>query len=241
MNDLSREDLIELGVSTPISVLIKWAAGQISATKGRESRLGLRGMNADALSDIRDLAVRVESRFRELGQSHDLPPEQAALAERLRADAIDYWREAKRVVAVAFATEPDTLATFRTGVRTGLLIQPLLKELESMIPLLREQSARLSPAGAGEAFVTRGELLVARLKEAKTRLDAAFKELPPVVAQLCHDKGLLYHLTRNLVRVGRLEFALEPEEAAHFHFKSVRRDRGVSTRPRLKKTTVERP
>jgi len=240
MSDLSREDFIELGVSTPISVLTEWAAGQISATKGRESRLGLRGMNAGGLSDIRDLTVRVENCYRELGQSHDLPPEQAALAERIRVDAFDYWREAKRLVGVAFATQPDTLATFRTGVQTGLLLRHLLRELESMIPLLREQSARLAPVGAGEAFVTRGELLAARLKEAKTRLDAACKELPPAVAQFCHDKGLLYHLTRNLVRVGRLEFALEPDEAAHFNFKRVRRDRGVSTRPRLKKSAVER-
>lgn len=239
MSELSREDFIELGVSTPMSALTEWAAGQISATKGRESRLGLRGVNAEALSNLRDLTHRLEGRYREWGQSHDLPPEQAAVAERLRSDAIGYWREAKRIVLVAFATEPDLLATYRTGVQTGLLIRHLLKELESMIPLLREQSARLSPLGAGESFVTRGELLVARLREAKSRLDAACKELPPTVLQLCHDKGLLYHLVRNLVRVGRLEFALEPDEAARFNFKQVRRDRGVSTRPRLKNATAE--
>lgn len=240
MIDLSREEFIELGISTPVSVLIEWATRQMSATQGRESRLGRRGVNAEALTDIRTLTERVESRHRDLGQSHDLPPEQAAMAERLRADALDYWREAKRVVGVAFATQPDILATFRTGVRTGLLIRNLLKELESMIPLLREHSVRLAPVGAGEAFATRGELLVARLKEAKTRLDAASKDLPPAVAQFCHDKGLLFHLTRNLVRVGRLEFALEPGEAAHFNFKRVRRDRGVATRPRLKKSAAER-
>ena len=108
-----------------------------------------------------------------------------------------------------------------------------------MIPLLREHSATFAPLGAGEDFVTRGELLVARLKEAKSRLDAACKELKPTVAQLYHDKGLLYDLTRHLVRVGRLEFTLEPEQASHFNFTQVRRDRGVSTGPRLKKTTAE--
>lgn len=240
MSDLSREEFIELGVSTPISVLIEWAAGQISASKGRESRLSLRGVNAEALSEIHDLTVAVESGNRKLGRSDDLPPEPAALAERIRTDCLDYWREARRIVSVAFATEPDVLATFRTGVKTGLLIGHLLKELESMVPLLRGQSERLASLGVGEAFLTRGELLAARLKEAKTRLDAACKELPPAVAQLCHEKGRLYHLTRNLVRVGRLEFALEPEEAARFNFKRVRRERGVSTRPRLKKATGER-
>lgn len=235
MGVLSREECIELGVSTPTSVLIEWAGKQISATKGRESRLQIRGIFDGTLSDIRELAVAVEGRQRELGDSHPLPPEPAASAERIRADALAYWREAKRLVAVAFASQPDVLAKFRTGVHTGLLITNLVRELELMIPLLREHAAPIAKLGVGESFVTRGELLVARLKEAKVRLDAACKELPPTVAQLCHDKGLLYHLTRNLVRVGRLEFTLEPEQAAHFNFNLVRRDRGVSGRPRLKR------
>ena len=45
--------------------------------------------------------------------------------------------------------------------------------------------------------------------------------------------------TRRLVRVGRLEFMLEPEQALHFNFILVRRDRGVSARPRLKKSAYE--
>jgi len=239
MSVLSREDFIELGLSTPTSVLVDWATGQMSATKGRESRLGIRGVTPANLSDIRDLTVLVGDRQREIGTAHALPPEPAAVAERLRAEALAYWRQAKRFAGVAFATQPDILAKFRTGVRTGLLITHLVKELESMIPLMREHSARFSPLGAGESFVTRGELLVARLKEAKSRLDASCKELPPTVAQLCHDKGLLYDLTRHLVRVGRLEFTLEPEQSSLFNFKQVRRDRGVSTGPRLKKAKAD--
>lgn len=239
MSDLSREDFIELGVSTPTPSLVEWASTQMSATKGHESRLGVRGVDAATLSGIRELTARVGERQRELGDSHALPPEQAAVAERIRAEAIGYWRQAKRFAGVAFAAQPDVLAKFRTGVRTGLLIANLVKELESMIPLLREHSARFAPLGAGENFATRGELLVARLKEAKSRLDAACKELPPTAAQLCHDKGLLYDLTRNLVRVGRLEFTLEPEQASRFNFTQVHRDRGVSTRPRLNKATAE--
>jgi hypothetical protein len=241
MSVLSREECIELGVSTPTSILIEWAGKQISATQGHESRLQIRGVGSATLADIRELAVVIEGRQRELGDSHGLPPEPAALAERIRADAVGYWREAKRLVGVAFATQPDVLAKFRTGVRTGLLIANLIQELESMIPLMREHAAPLAVLGARESFVTRGELLVARLKEAKSRLDGACKELPPAVAQLYHDKGLLYHLTRNLVRVGRLEFALEPQEAARFNFNLVRRDRGVSTGPRLKKLKAVGP
>jgi len=241
MSILSREECIELGVSTPTPALIEWAGKQVSAAKGHESRLKNRGVSATTLSDIRELAVVIEGRQREMGDSHQLPPEAAALAERIRADAIGYWREAKGLVSVAFATQPDILATFRSGVLTGLLIGNLVRELELMIPLLREHATPLATLGAGVSFVTRGELLVARLKEAKLRLDAACKELPPTVAQLCHDKGLLYHLTRNLVRVGRLEFALEPEQAARFNFNRVRRDRGVSARPRLKKAKASSP
>lgn len=234
MSDLSREDCIELGVSTPTLPLIEWAGNQVSATQGHETRLQIRGVSASNLSDIRDLRVVIEGRHRELGESHQLPPAPVAMAERIRAEAIGYWREAKRLAGVAFAAQPDILAKFRTGVTTGLLITNLVNELERMIPLMREHAAPLAALGATESFVTRGELLAARLKEAKTRLDAACKELPPTVAQFCHDKGLLYHLTRNLVRVGRLEFTLEPQQATKFNFTLVRRDRGVSNRPKLK-------
>ena len=235
MSGLNRDEFIELGVSIPTTFVTEWASGQIEATKGRESRLEIRGVNAAYLSGIKDLTDLVGKRQRELGERHELPPEAVALAERIRAEAMGYWRESKRLAAVAFATQPDVLAKFRTGVNTGLLIQNLVRELESTVALLREHLPQFAALGAGEAFITRGEHLVTRLKEAKASLDAACKGLPPTVAQQCHDKGLLYDLTRRLVRVGRLEFTLEPRQAADFNFRLVRRDRGVSTRPNLKK------
>src|SRR5438477_8188960 len=112
MSDLSREDFIELGVSTPTPLLVEWATGQMSATKGHESRLGVRGVNAATLSGIRDLTARVGERQRELGESHALPPEPAAVAERIRTEAVGYWRQAKRFAGVAFAGQPDLLAKF---------------------------------------------------------------------------------------------------------------------------------
>lgn len=239
MSALNREEFIELGVSIPTSFVTEWASGQVAATKGRESRLEMRGMNAAYLSGIRDLADLVVKRQRELGQPSDLPPESAALAERIRAEAMGYWREAKRLARVAFASQPDVLAKFRTGVQTGLLIHNLIRELEGTVALLREHAAQFAPLGAGEAFIARGEQLVVRLKEAKSKLDAACRELPPTMAQHCHDKGLLYDLTRKLVRLGRLEFTLEPKLAAEFNFSLVRRDRGVSSGPRLKSTKAE--
>jgi hypothetical protein len=238
MSPLSREDLIELGVSFPTRSLTDWSSGQLAATKGRETRLETRGMSAAHLSGIRDLVAIVEKRQHELGESHELPPQVVALAQRLRQEALAYWREAKQMAKVEFAAQPDLLARFRPGVRTGLLIAALIKELETAVPLLREHSAQLAPLGANAAFLERGELLITRLKEVKQQLDAACRALPSPVDQHCHDKGLLYDLTRKLVRVGRLEFMLDPGQASHFNFTGVRQERGVSTLPRLKKTSA---
>src|SRR5688500_10589944 len=103
MNPLLREELIELGVSVPTKVLTDWASCQLAATKGRESRLELRGVNAAYLSGIRDLIEVVQRGHLELGESHDLPPREAALAERIRVDSLRYWTDAKRMVKIAFA------------------------------------------------------------------------------------------------------------------------------------------
>jgi hypothetical protein len=233
MSPLLRADLVELGLSVPTSYLTKWASDQVSATQGRESRLEQRGINAPYLSQLRDLIGVVEKRRQELGDSQELPPQAGALAERIRLEALSYWREAKQIAQVAFATEPDTLAKFRTGVQTGLLILNLVRELESMVALLREHSERLARFGANAGFIDRGEALVKRLKEVKVHLDAACRELPEAAQQQCHDKGMLYDRTRLLVRVGRLEFHLDRAQQSKFNFTLVRRDRGVSTRPTL--------
>jgi hypothetical protein len=233
MSPLLRADFVELGLSVPTDYLTKWATDQVAATKGRESRLEMRGIGAPYLSELRDLIGVVGKRQRELGEQHELPPQAGALAERIRVEALSYWREAKRLAQAAFAAEPDVLAKFRTGVQTGLLILNLARELESMVALLREHSVQLAKMGGNEAFIVRGEALVKRLKEVKVDLDAACRDLPEAAQQQCHDKGLLYDRTRMLVRIGRLEFHLDPAQASHFNFTLVRRDRGSSSRPRL--------
>jgi hypothetical protein len=238
MSPLSREEHIELGVSIPSDTLVDWVNGQIAATKGRESRLQTRGVSGATLAAIRDLATLVETRRKELGEAQELPPQPVALAQRIREEAMGYWREAKLMANIEFATQPDVLAKFRTGVRTGMLLGALATEIESTIALLREHAARLSGLGGTDAFIARGEQLVGRLKDVKGNVDVACRALPPAVSQQCHDKGLLYDLTRKLVRVGRLEFMLDPEQAAHFNFTAIRRIRGVSTRPELKKAKV---
>jgi hypothetical protein len=207
---------------------------QLTATRGRESRLELRGVSAADLTELRRLLDTVERGHGELGDAQTLPPPEGALAERLRVEALGYWREAKWMARIAFSADPDLLAKFRTGVQTGLLLGNLIAELDSMMALLREHSSSLGRYGATEVFIARGQSLVSRLREAKVAMEVACKELSPAARQQFHDKGLLYDRTRMLVRIGRLEFHRDPTQAADFNFTLVRRDRGVSLRPRLK-------
>jgi hypothetical protein len=235
MNPLSREDYIELGVSIPSEALVGWTRGQLAAVKGKESRLETRGVDAAGLSALRDLAALVEKRAQELGDPGDLPPKTVARAQRVREEALGYWREAQMMAKVEFGTRPDLLAKFRSGVQTGLLLANLTKEIESTISLLREHAAQLAALGGSDAFIARGTLLVAKLKDAKAELDAACGVLPAPASLHCHDKGVLYDRTRKLVRTARLEFLADPGQASEFNFTGIRRERGVSTRARLKK------
>lgn len=226
MSGLLRDELIELGVSVPTAYLTEWASGQVEATKGREQRLAARGFDAACLAEIRELICSVERRQGELGTAQGPLPKTTELTEQVRVEALGYWREAKAMARAAFATQPDLLATFRTGVQTGLLLMNLVRELESTIARLREHQARLAPLGVSEDFIARGERLIARLKDVKSGLDAACRDLPATAAAQCHDKGLLYDRTRRLVRIGRLEYRAEPELASSFNFSRVRAARG---------------
>lgn len=240
MSPLNREELVELGMSVPTGSLTQWALDQLTATRGRESRLELRGVGASDLAELRRLIDTVEKGHRELGDAETLPPPEGALAERLRVEALGYWREAKWIARIAFAGDPDILAKFRTGVQTGLLLKNLMGELVSTTALLREHSLSLARYGATEAFIGRGAGLVTKLRDAKATMDAACRDLSPAATQQFHDKGLLYDRTRTLVRIGRLEFHRDPSEASDFNFTLVHRDRGVSLRPRLNSSRSSR-
>lgn len=217
---LSREDLIELGASFPTGRLVEWASGQLAATVGRESRLRTRGVDDAHLSGMKDLLGAVEKRTEsEDAGDPDVPA--IALAGRVRVEALGYLREAQRIAAAEFGPRPEVLAKFRRGVLIGFLIANLVRELEIILDLLREHAPDLSGAGGNAAFLGRGALLVEKLKEAKAGLDRACRELPTSQARRCHDKGLLYDLTRKLVRSGRLEFAPD-REAAAFNFAGMR-------------------
>lgn len=223
MTQLSREEFVELGISTPTEAVIEWTTRQLAAAKGKEALLQSRGVNAAYLTGVQDLLAGVQKRRQ---QPEDGPPPQAALAQRIREEAVEYWREAKQIVEAEFGTSPDLLAKFRTGVRTGLLIGNLAREIDCMVAQLREHASRLASLGVTEEFIARGALLVTRLREVKEGLDTACRALPAPATQHYHDKGLLYDLTRKLVRTGRLACILDPGQASAFNFT------GVSRKPR---------
>lgn len=218
---LSTEELIELGASLPTDSLTEWASGQLAATKGRESRLQSRGVATVHLTGMQDLLGLIGKR-QEMPENSRQPSEAAAFARGIRDEALQYRREVMQIAQVEFGTAPDLIAKFRTGVRTGRLILPLKRELETLVGLLREHASQLGALGATEGFIARGDHLIGKLQEVKEGLDAASKALPPPAAQQCRDKGLLFDLIRNLVQVGRLEFAEDPEQAAAFRFIKVR-------------------
>ena len=211
---LSPEDFIELGASFPTDRLVDWASGQLAAAKGKEARLQTRGVDEAHLSGIRDLLGTVEGRT-----PADPAAPAIAMAGHVRIEALGYLREAQRTAKAEFETRPDVLAKFRRGVRTGFLIANLARELEIVVDLLREHAPKLPGV---DAFLARGTLLVGNLKEAKAGLDRACRSLPTSQARQCHDKGLLYDLTRKLVRLGRQEFAPDPVHAAEFNFTGVK-------------------
>lgn len=225
MSALSREELIELGVSVSTEVLLRWSSKQLAATKGRETRLNSRGWGPAFLTAARDLHVTVEQQARQEDSSR-ATPQVVVVAQRIFEEASEYRREALQIVQVEFGTSPDVLARFRVGVRSGLLLGNLARELETLLALLREFGVPLAGLGATGPFLQRGTILVERLREAKAGLDAACGALPPPELKQCHDKGLLYDLTRRLVRTARLEFHVDPHESSAFTFNEMRKARG---------------
>lgn len=232
MSPLTRDEFIELGISVRTDRLIKWARRQLSAAGEGQARLKSRGVDAAYLARIEDLIGTIENAPKNGGEGQDLPPEAAALAELVRDEAAAFWREAKLIAKAEFGTSPDDMAKFRTGVQTGRLLPNLTKELESILAMLREHTSRLARLGGTEGFIENGERLVKRLKEVKASLDTVCRALPPSSAQRCHDKGLLYDLTRTLVRTAQLAFMHDPAQQAPFNFTGVGRKSGVSTQPR---------
>jgi len=234
MSRLTREECIELGVSIPGVPLTCWAADQLAATWGREARLEHRGIHPPYLMEIETLIKSIAEAQSGLGLEHATPPAEVVDAQRIREEALAYWREAKQIVKVEFGSNPDMLVKFRLGARTGRLIANLTRELDCIVSLLGVHSAQLGWLGVTETFQRLGEVLIGKLKVAQAKLDAVCRALTLPVAEQCHRKGRLYDLTRKLVRIGQLEFIHEPEQAAAFNYSVLRRELRAGSEVRVK-------
>jgi len=234
MSQLSREECIELGLSVPTAPLIGWATEQLAVAGGREGRLACRGISPAYLKEVKLLIGTVAELQNTLSKEKASIPAEVAQAVRIREEAYAYWQEAKQIVKIEFGTCPEVQVRCRLGVRTGRLLSNLCREMECVVAVLREHCPQLSWLGADEAFILAGEGLIRKLKEAKTKLDAACRALSPALSEQCCEKGKLYDLTRKLVRIGQLEYLHEPEQAAAFNYTLLRRELRAGSEVRAK-------
>ena len=234
MNQLSRQECIELGLSVPTVPLLVWANEQFSAAKGRQKRLRHRGITAQYLKEIKTLIKTVAELQNTLAKEKASLPSEAEELQRIREEAFAYWQEAKQIVKIEFGTCPEMQIQCRLGVRTGRLLANLTREMECVVPVLKIHSPQLSWLGVDEDFLKVGGLLIGKLKEAQAKLDSVCKALSPILAEKCCEKGKLYDLTRKLVRIGQLEFLHEPEQAAAFNYSKLRRELRAGSEVRAK-------
>lgn len=223
MSVLSREECIELGLSVDTNPLIVWATVQLSAAHGRQGRLERRGITPPFLREIQVLAGKIAELESTLVRQKGALPQETAQSRRIREEAAAYRQEARQILKIEFGTCPEMQVRSRLGVRTGRLIANLCRELECAVAVLKEHSPRLSRLGVDEAFLHAGDALIGKLREAQSTLSSACQALSPALAEQCCNKGKLYDLTRKLVRIGRLEFLHEPEQAAAFNYDVLRR------------------
>ena len=236
MSQLSREECIELGASVSTAPLTGWAADQLAAARGREGRLERRGIHSPYLQEIQTLIETITETQFKLGLETAVPPPQVMDAQRIREEAFACWQEAKELLKVEFGSNPEVLVKFRMGVRTDRLIATMTRELDCIVSLMGEHSARSGWLSVTRTFQRVGEVLIGKLKEAQAKLDSVCKALPPGLAEQCCRKGRLYDLTRKLVRMGQLEYLHEPEQAAAFNDSVLQREPGAG--PELRATSV---
>jgi len=234
MNQLSRQECIELGLSVRTVPLLVWANEQLSAGKGRQKRLHRRGITAQYLKEIKTLIKAIAELQNTLAKEKEMLPPEADELQRIREEAFAYWQEAKQIVKIEFGTCPEIQIKCRVGVRTGRLLANLCREMEYIVPLLKDHSPQLRWLGVDETFLKVGEVLIGKLKEAQAKLASVCKTLSPNLAEKCCEKGKLYDLTRKLVRIGQLEFLREPEQAAAFNYSQLRKELRAGSEVRAK-------
>jgi hypothetical protein len=234
MSQLTREECIELGLSVPTSVLVVWATVQLAVARGTRERLGSRGITAPFLREIKTLIGKVAELENTLGKEKASLQPELTRSRQIREEALAYWREARQIVKIEFGRFPEIQARCRLGIRTGRLLANLCREMECVVAALREHSPVLGRLGVDEAFLSAGDAQIGKLKEARARLDSTRQSLSPDLAEQCTQKGQLYDLTRKLVRIGRLEFLHEPEQASAFNYSQLRRELRAGSEVRIR-------
>ncbi len=225
MSQLAREEVMELGLSVPTVPLLEWANEQLSVAKGRLTRLEARGVTDPFLKEVKSLIGTVGELEKALGKESALLPQKVALSQSIREEASAYLQEAKQIVKIEFGTCPEIQIKSRPGVRTGRLLANLRREMECVVAVLRIYTPKLAWLGVDEDFINAGDGLIVKLKEAQDQLRTACQGLSPAMAEQCCEKGKLYDLCRKLVRIGKLEFLHEPEQATAFNYTLLRRER----------------
>jgi hypothetical protein len=224
MSQVTREECIELGLSLPTAPLTGWANEQLIVAKGRAERLKRRGITAPYLKEIKNLIDAIGDLQIALGKEKVALLPEVTQAQRVREEGLAYWQEAKQILKIEFGNRPEIQAKCRLGVRTGRLIGNLCREIECVVAVLREHAPQLGWLGVDEAFLTKGDAVVGKLKESQAKLASLCRNLSPALAEQCFQKGNLYDLCRKLVRIGQLEFLHEPEQSAAFNYTLLRKE-----------------
>lgn len=219
---LSRSEAIHMGSRLSSENLTKWARTICARARVDFERLKKRGVSEDFLKTTEAICAEVDELEAKIKIAKEAVPDAAAELEKAHENALAWRKQAMMMAQVEFGTDPEMLARFRVGVNVGESVPKLVRELEVLLPLIRQFIRNLSWLGCAELFLSTGETLAKTLKELDARQEAARNALPPETAEFYFKKGQLYDLARKLVGIGRLEFADEPERAGKYGFELMR-------------------
>jgi hypothetical protein len=220
---LSRSEAIHLGSRLSSGHLTKWARAVCARARADFDRLKSRGVSKDFLKTTESICADVDEIEAKLEIAREAIPNATAELEKTHENALAWRKQAIMMAQVEFGTDPEMLARFRVGVSVGESVQKLVRELEVLLPLIREFIRNLSWLGCAELFLSTGETLAKTLRELDAKQETARNALPPETAEFYHKKGQLYDLARKLVGIGRLEFADEPDRAGKYGFDQMRK------------------
>ncbi len=227
-----QDELITIGERFDADALIHWSGRIIEAARQDLARLSARGITEETLR-----AAEVAK-----ADAHDLKAHAAgdgstlASARREAISAALDWRQEVRGLAEAlFDSEPETLARFRTGVKTSRSLPKLLAEVGFLVGTLRDHLPAFAGVGADDSLLRRGEEAFARLDEAQRRLVEERAQVPPKTLELQHALGVLYTRGRFLARIAGVEFRGDAERLARYSYEPLRAP-APAKRPRSRAT-----